>query len=270
MANWRPGGWHRPGIAFVGKTARTAAHLKSHGLEGLFVTCANAACCTRQHSLFDALVLADDVRFPSLAQRRFVCKRCGVRTVNMSPDWRAHKAVGHSSVRSRAPCGALLSVRLHSFFNRWRRLLEICRNHGRGRLDACIQRQEPRLFSDSGNLGRVLDVDDEDGGAPAAVGDEIGGFRLLVFEVQITLRPFFFTAALPASTGNEILTKNRMTVSSPSRFPRMRRWIIRHSSSNQRTRLCPIGHRASMRKITRTAHNRAPEKPRPRRSACKC
>jgi hypothetical protein len=39
----------------------TIAHLKAHGLEGLFVTCANAAC---QHSAaftFDALGLDDDV-----------------------------------------------------------------------------------------------------------------------------------------------------------------------------------------------------------------
>jgi hypothetical protein len=60
----------------------TIAHLRSHGLEGLFVTCANAAC---QHSVpftFAALDLDDDVEFPSIARRRrFVCTQCGGRTI---------------------------------------------------------------------------------------------------------------------------------------------------------------------------------------------
>jgi hypothetical protein len=73
----------------------TIAHLKGHGLEGLFVTCANAAC---QHSApftFAALHLEDDAAFPSIARRRrFVCARCGARTVNVSPDGRTHPAIG--------------------------------------------------------------------------------------------------------------------------------------------------------------------------------
>ncbi len=42
----------------------TIAHLKGHGLEGLFVTCANAACMHATAFTFDALSLADDVQFP--------------------------------------------------------------------------------------------------------------------------------------------------------------------------------------------------------------
>jgi hypothetical protein len=78
------------------RTARnrpTIAHLKGHGLQGLFVTCANVAC---QHSVpftFAALDLADDVEFPSIVQRlRSVCTQCGARTVSVMPDWRTHKA----------------------------------------------------------------------------------------------------------------------------------------------------------------------------------
>jgi hypothetical protein len=65
----------------------TIAHLKGH--EGLFVTCANAAC---QHSApftFGALGLPDELQFPSIAScRRFVCSQCGARAVNIMPDWR--------------------------------------------------------------------------------------------------------------------------------------------------------------------------------------
>jgi len=73
----------------------TIAQLKGHGLEGLFVTCANAAC---QHSTpftFAALGLPDDLQFPAISQRRrFVCTQCGARTVNAMPDWRKLRAIG--------------------------------------------------------------------------------------------------------------------------------------------------------------------------------
>jgi hypothetical protein len=73
----------------------TIAHLKGHGLEGLFVTCANAAC---QHSVpftFAAPGLDDDVEFSSIMRRqRFVCTQCGARTVNVMPDWRKLNARG--------------------------------------------------------------------------------------------------------------------------------------------------------------------------------
>ncbi len=48
----------------------TIAHLKGHGLERFFVTCANAAC---QHStalIFDALELLDEMIFIEIARRR--------------------------------------------------------------------------------------------------------------------------------------------------------------------------------------------------------
>jgi hypothetical protein len=65
------------------------------GGEGLFVTCANAAC---QHSTpftFAALGLADELHFPSITQRRlFVCSQCGAKTVNIPSDWRKLNARG--------------------------------------------------------------------------------------------------------------------------------------------------------------------------------
>jgi hypothetical protein len=73
----------------------TIAHLKGHGLGGLWVTCANAAC---QHSApftFAALYLDDDEPFPSIARRRrFVCTQCGARSVSVMPDWRKLNAPG--------------------------------------------------------------------------------------------------------------------------------------------------------------------------------
>jgi hypothetical protein len=73
----------------------TIAHLKGHGLEGLFVTCANAA---RQHSVpstFAALGLDDEAEFPTIShRRRFVCTRCSGRIVSLMPDWRKHNASG--------------------------------------------------------------------------------------------------------------------------------------------------------------------------------
>lgn len=47
----------------------TIAHLKGHGLEGLFVVCGNAACLHATAFNFAALDLADDVQFPSIARR---------------------------------------------------------------------------------------------------------------------------------------------------------------------------------------------------------
>jgi len=67
----------------------TIAHLKGHGLVGLFATCANAACMHATPFSFAALGLADDVRFPTIARRRrFVCTQCGAMTVNIMPGWR--------------------------------------------------------------------------------------------------------------------------------------------------------------------------------------
>jgi hypothetical protein len=73
----------------------TIAHLKGHGLDGLFVTCANAACQRSTPFTFAALGLEDDLPFPSIARcRRFVCTQCGARMVNIMPDWRKLNARG--------------------------------------------------------------------------------------------------------------------------------------------------------------------------------
>jgi hypothetical protein len=73
----------------------TIAHLKTHGLKGLFVTCSNAACLHSAPFTFAALDLEDEVQFPAIARsRRFVCSRCGARTVNVMPDWRKLNARG--------------------------------------------------------------------------------------------------------------------------------------------------------------------------------
>ncbi len=69
----------------------TIAHVKGRGLKGLFVTCANAACLHSKPFTFAALGLADDLQFPSIASS---CSQCGAGTVNVSPDWRTHRAVG--------------------------------------------------------------------------------------------------------------------------------------------------------------------------------
>jgi hypothetical protein len=46
------------------------AHLKGHGLEGLFVSCANAACQRSVPFTFAALGLDDDVEFSSIMRRQ--------------------------------------------------------------------------------------------------------------------------------------------------------------------------------------------------------
>jgi len=54
----------------------TIAHLKIHGLTGLFVVCANVACMHATAFSFAALGLADDVQFPAVSlRRRLVCSR---------------------------------------------------------------------------------------------------------------------------------------------------------------------------------------------------
>ena len=73
----------------------TIAHLKTHGLEGLFVTCSNATCLHSVSFTFAALRLEDDVEFPLIARRRrFVCTQCEGGMVSLMPDWRKHKARG--------------------------------------------------------------------------------------------------------------------------------------------------------------------------------
>lgn len=73
----------------------TIVHLKGHGLDGLFVTCANAACLHSVAFTYAALGLDDGVEFPSIARRRrFVCTQCGGCAVSLMPDWRRLRAQG--------------------------------------------------------------------------------------------------------------------------------------------------------------------------------
>jgi DNA-directed RNA polymerase subunit RPC12/RpoP len=69
------------------------AHLKGHGLEGVFVTCAG---CSHLASIpFEKLDLPDGTSFPDIARlRKFRCVDCGGRRVTIMPDWRKHKAAG--------------------------------------------------------------------------------------------------------------------------------------------------------------------------------
>jgi hypothetical protein len=51
------------------------AHLNGHRLEGLFVSCTNAVCLHSAPVAFAALGL-DNVEFPSIAARCFICTGC--------------------------------------------------------------------------------------------------------------------------------------------------------------------------------------------------
>ena len=80
----------------------TIAHLKDHGLEGLFVTCSNPRCLHAAPFTFATLGLPDELPFPTIdGHRRFVCTHCGGRRVSVSPDWRAHRAYGIARGSSR-------------------------------------------------------------------------------------------------------------------------------------------------------------------------
>jgi hypothetical protein len=73
----------------------TIAHLKGHGLKGLFVTCSNPHCLHAAPFTFAALGLPDETPFPVIGSRRqFVCTQCGGCRVSVSPDWRARQAYG--------------------------------------------------------------------------------------------------------------------------------------------------------------------------------
>lgn len=73
----------------------TIAHLKSRGLDGLFVTCSNAACQQSVSLTFASLGIDDNVQFPSIVRRRrVVYTRCGGRTVSFMPDWRKQNGSG--------------------------------------------------------------------------------------------------------------------------------------------------------------------------------
>ena len=65
------------------------AGLQSQGVNGAWVTCHNPACLRSTPVSFTA------TPFPAVAKaRRFVCATCGSRRVNMTLDWRMHRAPG--------------------------------------------------------------------------------------------------------------------------------------------------------------------------------
>jgi hypothetical protein len=79
----------------------TIAHLKGHGLKGLFVTCSNPHCLHAAPLTFAGLGLPDEIPFPMIGRcRQFVCTQCGGRRVSVSPDWRAHRAYGMGHIES--------------------------------------------------------------------------------------------------------------------------------------------------------------------------
>jgi hypothetical protein len=60
------------------------------------VTCGDAACLWSAYFDFDALKLPEEMIFVHVPRvRRFVCSRCGGRTVSVMPDWRQHAAQGN-------------------------------------------------------------------------------------------------------------------------------------------------------------------------------
>ncbi len=57
------------------------AHLKGHGLTGLFVTCSNPHCLHAAPFAFAAVGLADETPFPTIGQRSFRTKAGSQRLV---------------------------------------------------------------------------------------------------------------------------------------------------------------------------------------------
>jgi hypothetical protein len=79
-------------------------------------------------------------------------------------------------------------------------------------LNACIEREEPRL-SDGRDLRRILHLEkSERRSLTVAVGKKIDGLRLQIFQNGLDGRAEFsgLAAAFPDSTGIFTLSKNRM------------------------------------------------------------
>jgi len=73
----------------------TIAHLQSDGVAGAWVTCRNPVSLRSTPLSFKAIGLAPETPFPIIAgARRFVCAGCGSRRIDVSPDWRGHRAAG--------------------------------------------------------------------------------------------------------------------------------------------------------------------------------
>jgi hypothetical protein len=73
----------------------TIADLQSQGVSGAWVTCRNPMCLRSTAIHFAAIGLAPETPFSAIAgARRFVCVACGSGRVDVSPDWREHRAAG--------------------------------------------------------------------------------------------------------------------------------------------------------------------------------
>ena len=80
----------------------TIASLKAQGVVAFRVTCAQTSCLHSAFVIFEAAAVDDGALFPSIAhRRRFVCGKCGGRSVSVMPDWRTHRAQGLGGVGSK-------------------------------------------------------------------------------------------------------------------------------------------------------------------------
>ena len=79
----------------------TIADLQSHGVAGAWITCCNAVCPRSAPVSFEVIGLAPETPFPAIARAcRFVCSACGSTRVDVSPDWRGHRAAGSRENRA--------------------------------------------------------------------------------------------------------------------------------------------------------------------------
>ena len=69
-------------------------------LTGFGVTCNFPPCFHSAYLTFDTAGVAEGEEFPSITdRRRFVCSKCGGRSVYVMPDWRTHRAQGVGGTR---------------------------------------------------------------------------------------------------------------------------------------------------------------------------
>jgi len=74
----------------------TVGDTRAEGILALSVSCGNPACLRSTYFDFDALGLPDEMTFVHIPRyRRFVCPRCGGRSVSVMPDWREYLACGN-------------------------------------------------------------------------------------------------------------------------------------------------------------------------------
>jgi hypothetical protein len=69
--------------------------MQNQGVRAVRVFCIDRQCGHGGVVSFDALGVADDVRFPDLVRvRRFTCTACGGSKVSLMPDWPPYRARG--------------------------------------------------------------------------------------------------------------------------------------------------------------------------------